>query len=127
MFQNRLTFTNYVYNEDVVGQNYSQTSSCVYHKLDQKSIILKKAGYPRLCNLIFAGELLITILGCSRRVLGVLFIILQNYFTNGRRAINNSPQLHLRRAVASDRSRSPQKAKPDYPILAGNLKCREFK
>ena len=47
-------------------------------------------------------------LGCSGRA----FRILQYCFTNGRQAINSSPQLHLRHAMASNCSRSPPKAKP---------------
>ncbi len=47
-----------------------------------------------LCHLKFAGEL-IALLGCSRRALIELFQNIQYCFTNGRRSINSSPQLHL--------------------------------
>ena len=65
-----------------------------------------------LCHFKFAGQFFIALLRYSWRAVGELFIILEYCFTNGRRAINSSPQLHFRRAMASDHSLSLQKAKP---------------
>ena len=51
-----------------------------------------------ICRRAFSSsELLVALLGCSRRGFHNLAIYC---FTNGRGAINSSPQLHLRRAIA---------------------------